>query len=55
MKKEFNITGSCNPEWHYMVDTAKRFASVENLIEKGKYFTICYDIKYRMGDELNEE
>ena len=40
MKKEFNITGSCNPEWHYMVDTAKRFASVENLIEKGKYFTI---------------
>ena len=40
MKREFNITGSCNPEWHYMVDTAKRFASVENLIEKGKYFTI---------------
>ena len=40
MKREFNITGSCNPEWHYMVDTAKRFALVENLIEKGKYFTI---------------
>ena len=40
MKKEFNITGSCNPEWHYMVDTAKRFTSIENLIEKGKYFTI---------------
>ena len=40
MKKEFNITGSCNPEWHYMVDTAKRFSLVENLIETGKYFTI---------------
>ena len=40
MIKEFNITGSCNPEWHYMVDTAKRFKAVEDLIEKGKYFTI---------------
>lgn len=40
MKKEFNVTGSCNPEWHYMVDTAKRFEAVENLIDTGKYFTI---------------
>lgn len=40
MKKEFNVTGSCNPEWHYMVDTAKRFEAVENLIDSGKYFTI---------------
>ena len=40
MTKEFNITGSCNPEWHYMVDTTKRFNAVESLIDKGKYFTI---------------
>lgn len=40
MRKEFNITGSCNPQWHYMVDTAKRFEAVENLIDNGKYFTI---------------
>lgn len=40
MRKEFNITGSCNPEWHYMVDSAKRFESVERLIDTGKYFTI---------------
>lgn len=40
MRKEFNITGSCNPQWHYMVDTSKRFDAVENLIDKGKYFTI---------------
>lgn len=40
MRKEFNITGSCNPQWHYMVETAKRFEAVENLIDKGKYFTI---------------
>ena len=40
MRKEFNITGSCNPEWHYMVDTRKRFEAVEALIERGQYFTI---------------
>ena len=40
MKKEFNITGSCNPEWHYMVDSYRIFRKVVNLIEKGKYFTI---------------
>ena len=40
MRKEFNITGSCNPQWHYMVDTRKRFEAIETLIERGKYFTI---------------
>ena len=40
MRKEFNVTGSCNPQWHYMVNTEKRFESVEGLIDRGKYFTI---------------
>ena len=40
MRKRFNVTGSCNPEQHYMVDTAKRFAAVEELIDFGEYFTI---------------
>ena len=40
MRKEFNVTGSCNPQWHYMVDTPKRFEAVETLIARGKYFTI---------------
>ena len=40
MRKRFNITGSCNPEWHYMVDTEKRFKAVEELIDMGEYFTI---------------
>ena len=40
MRKKFNITGSCNPEWHYMVDTEKRFKAVEELIDMGEYFTI---------------
>ena len=40
MRKEFNITGSCNPQWHYMVDTRKQLKAMEDLIERGKYFTI---------------
>lgn len=40
MRKEFNVTGTCNPMRHYMVDTEARFKAVENLIDRGKYFTI---------------
>ena len=40
MRKRFNVTGSCNPEWHYMVNTAKRFKAVEDMIDTGEYFTI---------------
>ena len=40
MRKEFNVTGSCIPQRHYMVDTEKRFKAVENLIDRGNYFTI---------------
>ena len=36
MRKEFNITGSCNPQWHYMVDTRKQLEAVEDLIERRK-------------------
>ena len=38
--KSFNVTGSCNPERHYMVDTASRFQAVERLIDGANYFTI---------------
>ena len=34
------MTGSCNPDRHYMVDTEKRFKAVEALIDHGDYFTI---------------
>ena len=46
MRKRFNVTGSCNPEWHYMVDTAKRFKAVEELIDLGEYFTINRALQY---------
>ena len=40
MRKKFNITGSCNPERHYMVDSKKRFKAIKDLIDAGEYFTI---------------
>ncbi len=40
MKKEFNITGVCVPEMHYMVDTTQKIENVLELIEKRKYFSI---------------
>ena len=40
MRKRFNVTGSCNPDRHYMVNTEKRFEAVKELIDTGEYFTI---------------
>ena len=45
MKKEFNVTGSCNPEWHYMVDTAKRFEAVENWEDDFVGHDLAEDVK----------
>jgi len=38
--KEFNVTGTCIPEMHYMVDISGKLDSIIKLIEKGSYFTI---------------
>jgi energy-coupling factor transporter ATP-binding protein EcfA2 len=40
MAKEFNITGTCFPQLHYMADTSAKFNNALQLIEKGKYFAI---------------
>lgn len=40
MRKCFNVTGTCNPEKHYMVNSAKRFSAIMNYIDSGEYFTI---------------
>ena len=40
MEKEFNVTGNCNPERHYMADISHKFEDVMQLIRKGKYFAI---------------
>ncbi len=38
--KEFNITGVCIQEKHYMVDISKKIEKIAVLVEKGQYFTI---------------
>jgi hypothetical protein len=40
MKKKFNITGTCNPKQHYMMDNSKKIAAIMDLVEYGDYFTI---------------
>lgn len=40
MKKEFNDTGLCLPDRHYMLDYTSKVRAILELIEKGKYFTI---------------
>jgi len=39
--KKFNVTGLCNPDKHYMVDTSMRINRIiEEYIAQGEYFTI---------------
>ena len=40
MEKEFNITGTCIPSMHYMVDTSNKLDKTIKLINKRKYFII---------------
>ena len=38
--KEFNTTGLCNPNKHYMVDISNKLDDIKKLVEKEKYFII---------------
>ncbi len=40
MQKEFNDTGLCIPNHHYMVDHSEKLKQIIAFVEKGKYFTI---------------
>ena len=40
MRRKFNITGSCNPERHYMVDISGRVAQMRAMVERGDYFCV---------------
>ncbi|WP_461205069.1 AAA-like domain-containing protein [Clostridium sp. DL1XJH146] len=40
MKKRFNVTGTCIPEKHYMVDTLQKIEEIMDLVKEGEYFTI---------------
>ncbi|WP_347493455.1 hypothetical protein [Ruminococcus sp. HUN007] len=40
MAKNFNITGTCFPEVHYMVDITERLETIRKMIDDGNYFII---------------
>ena len=40
MTREFNVTGICVPNMHYMVDISEKVEKIFQLVEGGKYFTI---------------
>jgi AAA-like domain len=40
MARDFNVTGNCFAEDHYMADVSKKLEQTLNMIEKGRYFII---------------
>lgn len=44
--KEFNVTGLCIPEKHYMADISDKLNQIMGIIVKGKYFTITRPRQY---------
>ena len=38
--REFNVTGVCVPNLHYMVDISEKIEKIFKLVEGSKYFTI---------------
>lgn len=53
MSRKFNVTGSCNPQKHYMVDISVKFRQVLELIEQGEYFAINRPRQYGKTTMLN--
>ncbi|MCL2011157.1 MAG: AAA-like domain-containing protein [Synergistaceae bacterium] len=40
LMREFNVTGVCIPESHYMVDISGKLAQIRAMVDRGDYFTI---------------
>ncbi len=40
MSKEFNTTGLCLPDVHYMADISGKLAACADMVERGRYFVI---------------
>ena len=38
--KDFNVTGTCFPDQHYMLDISDRLAQIKAMVDKGNYFCI---------------
>lgn len=52
--REFNITGTCIPEKHYMVNIDNKLDYIFNLVEKEQYFVINRPRQYGKTTTLNQ-
>lgn len=54
MRRRFNITGSCNPQRHYMVNLDERVKKIkEDYVDAGSYFVINRGRQYGKTTMLN--
>jgi uncharacterized protein YeeX (DUF496 family) len=60
--KEFNVTGLCIPDRHYMVDISSKIEKIAAMVDKGAYFTINRPRQfgktttfYKLVEELNKK
>ncbi len=44
--KRFNVTGTCYPKEHYMVDISERLRIIAQMVGRGDYFCINAGRKY---------
>ncbi len=51
--KEFNITGNCVPERHYMCDVSGKMDYISGLVKKGHYFAITRGRQYGKTTLIN--
>ena len=52
--KEFNVTGLCVPEKHYMVDISYKIDKIVQMVNKGAYFTINRPRQFGKTTTFNE-
>lgn len=53
MERYFNVSGTCEPDIHYMVDLHFRISKIKKLIDRGAYFTINRARQYGKTTTLN--
>jgi len=54
MSKKFNVTGTCIPEKHYMVDISDKLVQIKKLIDDEEYFTINRGRQYGKTTTLSQ-
>ena len=53
MTKKFNVTGTCFPDRHYMVDISDRVAQIKKMVDDNDYFCINRGRQYGKTTTLN--